>query len=282
MKITTLIENKPSVTGSSLVAEWGLSLHIAFNGHNILFDTGASGAFANNADHLSIDLASIETAVLSHHHYDHGGGLRQFFTLNSTAKVYQGERPSGDCFCKMFGVVNKYIGLDTTLAIDYPNRFVTICEPTEILPDVFIIPHILSNQPKPAGNRYLFLKKDHTFVPDPFAHEIIMAIKENGKLVVFTGCSHNGVLNMVDTVATLFQGVPIKAVIGGLHLVAVPVIHLMAEKKRAVLEIARSILDFPVELTYTGHCTATKVFKILKSVMGDRVKDIHTGSCFEV
>jgi 7,8-dihydropterin-6-yl-methyl-4-(beta-D-ribofuranosyl)aminobenzene 5'-phosphate synthase len=68
MRVTTLIENRPGKTDSHLVGEWGLSLHITFNGQNILFDTGASGAFAENAGTLSIDLASIEAAVLSHHH----------------------------------------------------------------------------------------------------------------------------------------------------------------------------------------------------------------------
>ena len=55
-----------------------------------------------------------------------------------------------------------------------------------------------------------------------------MAIKEEGKLVVFTGCSHNGILNMVETVAREFAGVAIKAVVGGFHLVAAPPSDAMA------------------------------------------------------
>ncbi len=51
MRVITLIENRPSKTYSQLAAEWGLSLYINFNGHNILFDTGASGLFAKNAEH---------------------------------------------------------------------------------------------------------------------------------------------------------------------------------------------------------------------------------------
>jgi metal-dependent hydrolase (beta-lactamase superfamily II) len=48
MRVTTLIENRPSKADPDLVAEWGLSLHIEFNSHNILFDTGASDSFAKN------------------------------------------------------------------------------------------------------------------------------------------------------------------------------------------------------------------------------------------
>ncbi|MDQ1331064.1 MAG: Lactamase protein [Thermodesulfobacteriota bacterium] len=282
VRITTLIENRPGKTDSNLAAEWGLSLHIVFNGHEILFDTGLSGAFAKNAGHLSVNVASICAAVLSHFHYDHGGGIRRFLELNSGAKVYSGEAPNGDCFAKVFGFLKKYIGLDKALAKDFPDRFETVREPAEILPDVFLLPHILCSRSKPAGNKHLFLSRADTLVPDDFAHEIIMAIKENGKLVVFTGCSHNGILNMVDTVAAAFKGVPIKAVIGGFHLLAMPPFNFMAGSKREVQELAKAILDYPVEMTYTGHCTGANAFGVLKSVMGDRLIDIQTGSSFEV
>jgi 7,8-dihydropterin-6-yl-methyl-4-(beta-D-ribofuranosyl)aminobenzene 5'-phosphate synthase len=253
-----------------------------FNGHAILFDTGASGLFAKNADHLSVNVASIDSAVLSHHHSDHGGGLRRFLELNANAKVYLGETPSGECFYKAFGFMKKYVGLDKTLITDYPDRFKTIRKPTEILPDVFVLPHIHCSYPKPAGNKYLFLKRDYTFALDDFAHEIVMTIKEDGKLVIFTGCSHNGMLNMVDTVAKAFAGTPIKAVIGGFHLVAMPPFNFMAGSKREVEALGRSVLNYPIEAIYTGHCTGTKAFGVLKTVMGDRLSDIQTGSCFDV
>jgi 7,8-dihydropterin-6-yl-methyl-4-(beta-D-ribofuranosyl)aminobenzene 5'-phosphate synthase len=282
MRVTTLIENRPSKTDSHLISEWGLSLHIMVNDYGILFDTGSSGSFVKNAEHLSVNVASVNTAVLSHHHFDHGGGLRQFFELNSSAKVHLGKTPSGDCFGKIFGFVKKYVGLDKTLVADYPERFKTVTEPTQILPDVFVFPHISANHPKPAGNKHIFLKKDGTFILDDFAHEIVMAIKENGKLVVFTGCSHNGILNMVDTVARAFKDIPIKALIGGFHLVAAPPFNFMAGSKSEVEELAKSVLNYPIEKTYTGHCTGTKAFLILKNVMGERIMDIQTGSCFDI
>lgn len=282
MKITVLIENRPSKANPQLKAEWGLSLHIAFNGHNILFDAGASGSFADNAKYFSVNVSSIDTVILSHHHFDHGGGLRQFLELNSTAKVYMGRAPDGDCIGKKYGLIKKYIGLDKTLWTDYPGRLEAVAENTEILRDVFIFPRILDSHPKPHGNKHLFLKKGHALVPDDFNHEIIMAIKEEGKLAIFTGCSHHGILNMVDTVAANFKGVPIKAVIGGFHLIGVPPLNFMAGTKSEVRSLARSMLDYPIEKTYTGHCTGTPAFKVLKSVMGERLIDISTGSSFGV
>ena len=55
MKITTLLENK--TTCDALRCEHGLSLYIETEKHKILFDSGASDAFWENARALGIDLA---------------------------------------------------------------------------------------------------------------------------------------------------------------------------------------------------------------------------------
>jgi 7,8-dihydropterin-6-yl-methyl-4-(beta-D-ribofuranosyl)aminobenzene 5'-phosphate synthase len=280
MRITTLIENRPSRTDPDLVSEWGLSLHVAFAGHSILFDTGLSGAFAKNAERLSVDLSSVDATVLSHHHLDHGGGLRRFFQSNGKAKVYLGKEPDGECVIKLFGLFTKYAGLEKTVGTDFRDRFATISEPAEIFPDVFILPRMGATRPKPGAN--LYVRKNGRLIPDDFAHEVAMVIKDENKLVVFTGCSHNGILNMVDTVSEEFARVPIKAVIGGFHLVSTPPFNFMAGSRREVRNLAASVLNYPVDVTYTGHCTGTRAFGVLKAVMGDRLRDMRTGSTFEI
>lgn len=86
MKITTLLENK--TTCDALRCEHGLSLYIETAKHKILFDSGASDAFWENAKALGIDLAQVDIAFLSHAHNDHCGGLEAFLKLNDRAKVY--------------------------------------------------------------------------------------------------------------------------------------------------------------------------------------------------
>lgn len=119
MLLRALIEN--TSTTSDYKCEHGLSLYIETQKHKILFDTGASGLFAENASVMGIDLSKVNIAVISHGHHDHGGGLKTFLGINSQAKVYihgkafekhYGNRPSGVIEDIGLDAVGKYL-LDT-------------------------------------------------------------------------------------------------------------------------------------------------------------------------
>lgn len=236
---------------------------------------GSPSAIA--AERLSIDLATIDVAILSHHHYDHGGGLRRFLELNDRAPIYLGAAPDGDPTVKLLGFIRKYIGLDQALLARHAQRFRFVHERTEVQPGVFVLPNIGGRHARPAGNRFLYLKRDSGLVPDDFSHEVVVAIREHDALVVLTACSHNGLLNMVDTASAEFPGVPVKAVVGGFHLAKLPPFRGMSESEPAVADIGRSVLAAGIETTWTGHCTGKAAFDVLRRAMGDRVQEIHTG-----
>jgi 7,8-dihydropterin-6-yl-methyl-4-(beta-D-ribofuranosyl)aminobenzene 5'-phosphate synthase len=105
-----------------------------------------------------------------------------------------------------------------------------------------------------------------------------MVLQQEDGLVVFTGCSHRGILNMVDAVTKEFEGVPIQAVFGGFHLVGIPILNLMAGSKAEVEEIGREMLRHSIARTYTGHCTGAKAYGVLKGVMDDGLAYMPTGS----
>ena len=68
MKMVVLVENS---SRCRLCAEHGLSVYIEYEGKTYLLDTGATALFAENAKELGIDLSKVDTAFLSHAHYDH-------------------------------------------------------------------------------------------------------------------------------------------------------------------------------------------------------------------
>lgn len=278
MRITTLVENHVADTKSNLVAEHGLSLHIEHEGRKILFDTGASDAFVLNASKLGIDLGQVDVAVLSHHHFDHGGGLSAFFAVNNHAKVYLRHPPEGVPHFKALGIINREIGLREELLSMYHDRFVFVDQFSEAWPGAFLLTEIVHQHERPAGNRFIYLKKNNSYVHDPFNHELVLAIRAEGGLVTITGCSHNGALNMIETVREKFPDEHIRAVVGGFHLIGLPIVDSLGGSKADIVDIGRTMRQLPVDQFWTGHCTGKKAFKLLQGELGDRLAVINTGS----
>lgn len=282
MRVTSLIENECATGHDDVQAEFGLSLHIQTDDRSILFDTGTTGAFADNAGTLGVDLEAVDLAVLSHQHFDHGGGLKRFFELNETAPVYLRESKIESRWSKAFWLLKRPIGVDRALILRRADRFQFLKTDTEIAPGVWILTWIGTKHPRPAGNRRLFVEREGTLEPDPFDHELVMVIRENDGMVIFSGCSHSGILNMVDSAKTRFPGDSVKAVFGGFHLMGLPWFNTMAVPRPEVEEIARNMLDRVDGPVFTGHCTGKKGFGVLKGVMGDRLQPFSTGATAEI
>jgi 7,8-dihydropterin-6-yl-methyl-4-(beta-D-ribofuranosyl)aminobenzene 5'-phosphate synthase len=87
-RITTLVDNSVSLSGSGLIAEHGLSFYVETENKRILFDTGQSLALSHNAEKLGIDLRLIDAVAISHGHYDHTGGLKHLLEKNSAFTLY--------------------------------------------------------------------------------------------------------------------------------------------------------------------------------------------------
>ena len=113
MKIVTLLENTACDAG--LCAAHGLSLYIETPKHKILFDMGPDARFLDNAKKLGVDLSAVDIAVLSHGHYDHGGGLRAFSEVNSRADILIHTDAFGNFYAVRPGKEPAYIGLDPEL-----------------------------------------------------------------------------------------------------------------------------------------------------------------------
>lgn len=282
MRITTLVENRSSRSDPALRAEWGLSQFVETGSHRLLLDMGASDAFAVNAALLGVDIASVDAAVVSHHHVDHVGGLRRFFELNDHAPVYLGRAPAGEPTALLPGRGETSVGLDHALMAGHAERLRVVLEPSEVLPGVFVIPEIGGRHVRPAANDLLFVKSGGESHHDDFRHEVVVALQEHDSLVVLTGCSHSGVFNMLDAVRAARPDLPIKAVVGGLHLVALPPDSVSACRADDVEAVGRGLLGLGVGVTWTGHCTSDAALDRLRGIMGARVQSLQTGTRLEL
>ena len=164
----------------------------------------------------------------------------------------------------------------------YKNRIHFIDNFSEISKDVFIVTDIIKKYPWVKFSKNLLTEKNGNFHADDFKHEIITAIHNKGKLVIITGCSHNGVANMIESTLSVFPNMPIQAVIGGFHLVGMPGLNILGESKESITGLGQTLLDYGIDKTYSCHCTGMKAYRSLKEVMKDKLEYFCTGMQVEL
>ncbi len=266
MKITCLIDN---CAVDALRSEHGLSLWIEACGARILFDTGASGAFAENARALGIDVSTADFAVISHGHNDHGGGLAHFLALNAGAKVYIRRNAFEQRYSDRPDTGLRAIGLDSSL-LD-TGRFVLTDGRCEPWPGVTLFSDVTGDTLRSPANDVL--KGPNPEINDDFSHEQDMLIAEGERRVFFDGCAHRGIANIMRRAKELSGG-RLDAVIGGMHL-AIPGTNDV--NAPLVDGTAEYLLASPGTVYYTGHCTGLESYARLRERMGERVQYLHAG-----
>jgi len=279
MKVVTLTENE-KVEGD-LKNEFGLSLHLEANGRRILFDTGSTTAFAENAPKLGVDLGAVDLAVLSHSHFDHGGGLRSFFKANSRAPLYLRPGTEEEYFARVL-FLEKYIGLDHGVIRENAQRIRIIDQDTEIASGLHIITQIPRAELRPHTEKRLLVKQNGKLIADEFRHELAFVVEEVDGISVLTGCGHRGILNMLQAAKSKFPDRRIKAAIGGFHMIGSPISGGMGMTAEEVREIARRFKELGCERVISGHCTGNKASAILRSELKEVYSDLRTGAAFQI
>ena len=108
MKITVLAENSVCKKKTmNVIPEHVLSLFIEFDERKILFDTGQSDLFISNAEKMGIDLSQVDYLVISHGHFDHGGGLKRFLKINKKTRIFLHINALHKFYTKIFGFIQK-------------------------------------------------------------------------------------------------------------------------------------------------------------------------------
>lgn len=262
MKLITLMENTSS--REDLVFEHGLSLYIEACGKKILFDAGQTGAFADNAQALGVDLKDVDIAILSHGHYDHSGGLMRFLQLNDTAKIYVHK----DAFAPHYNSADSYIGpdpqlLDTGRVVFNPGRL-------ELAQGLLLEDFADAPRYYPVDSAGLQMEVDGKKQPEDFRHEQYLLIREGEQTICISGCSHKGILNITKWAAA-------DILVGGFHFMN---IDPQGPEKARLDEAAGALLESNA-VFYTGHCTGAAPYEYLKNIMKTRLHYISAGTILQ-
>lgn len=275
MTVTAIVENTSTV---GLPVEHGVSLYVRLDsGRRILFDMGQGTLFAKNAERLGLSIAEVDVAILSHGHYDHGGGLQTFASLNSSAKVYV-HRDAFEPHYSLRPNGLKYIGLEAPGDDSEVGRRLVLCEDrTQIDPQLTLFAHVRGDCCVPVGNRLLYGPGETEH--DTFTHEQNLIVWEGDKVVLFAGCAHNGIVNILHE-AERVAGVAPTHVLAGMHLVKSGLPE--AEERLFIASLARELKSYPATHFYTMHCTGMEQFLELEKLMGCQISYLSCGERVEI
>lgn len=275
MRIVTLLENTACVP--ALCAAHGLSLYVETPRHKVLFDMGPDERFLRNAETLGIDLGAVDAAVLSHGHYDHGGGLRAFCEANTHADIFIHMDAFGDFYAAQAGKEPRYIGLDPEIW-ELESRIVPTADAVKLDEELQLFSAVPDVLPAGAAADGMLVRTPEGLRPDPFTHEQSLLVTAQGKAVLLAGCAHRGIVNIVAAAKERLGRMP-DAVFGGFHFFQLPPDD--PASARLIDETGKALLEGGT-VYYTGHCTGEYAYERLHAILGDRLRRMSGGTAVEI
>lgn len=263
MELTILVDNKTSL-GNCLIAEHGLSFFIKEGDVRLLFDCGASDAFIKNAYDMQINLAEVTDIILSHGHLDHIGG---FLRLQTLYRKFQNEGVEfdekrliahPDVFKPVDGSI--YEGENFNLTKEEVQKFFNL---------------ILTKKPRYLTSKLVYLGETPIIYQetkqDYINDETCLAYKSKDGLIIFSGCSHSGIRNIIEHAKYVTGVDKINTIIGGLYLIN--------RNEDEINELGKYLKLQNVEKIYPCHCTDVESKTILSKYV--KIEDVCTGQKYQ-
>ncbi len=247
--------------------------------HTVLFDSGPEEyAFERNCARLGADLGAVESIVLSHGHWDHGGGMLKALAL---IRARNGNRPvpyyaHPDMFRSRAVKLRNGPMLPSKnvpsveMLTAHGAEVINTRTAQTILDGMFFvsgeIPRVTPFERGLAGH-FQRTQDGLDWTPDPWLiDERFLSVNIGGKgLLVFTACSHAGVINVLTHARRCFPGVPLYAVAGGFHI--------SGPNEQIIPETVEAMKDFRLKVIAAGHCTGWRAVTALTNVFGDSIVD---------
>ena len=242
----------------------------------ILFDTGPEDStFEQNVSRLGVDLGPVESIVLSHGHWDHAGamlrGLQLIIDRNGGQPVPCYTHP--DMFRtratkRADGSLLQMEDIPSAAAMtSHGGRVIITTEPQLVAADtVYVsgeIPRVTPFERGLPGQHRRTLDGTAWEPDELIKDERYLAVNVAGKgIVVFTACSHAGVVNVLTHASACFPGVALHAVVGGLHL---------AGTNEAIIpNTVAALREFDLAVIAAGHCTGWRAMTAIANAFGDQ------------
>lgn len=254
--------------------------------HTLLFDTGPDDwVFERNVERVGFDMGSVGCIVLSHGHWDHCGAMLRALEM---IQLKNGGRPvptymhpgmyrtramrAPDGSMRPFADVPSQTQLEQQGAL-----VVHATAPQLILDDLFYIsgeiPRVTAFETGLQG-QHRRTEDRQGWEPDPLIMDerfVAVAVKDRG-IIVFTACSHAGVVNVMTHARDCFPGLALHAVMGGFHL--------SGGNERVIQETVDALRAFDLKTIAAAHCTGWRAVSALATAFGDALAPAAVGKTY--
>lgn len=273
-KITILCENCV-FRNVGAIAEHGWAVFIETDQGNFLFDTGQGKSIVNNTRYFNKDLSTIKGIIISHHHIDHTGGLLNVLEQIDKVKVYS----HPDLFKSSYVIdegKQRNIGIPFRREIlesrgaqfEFNNSF------REIVPDLMLSGEVPRLTEFEKGSKRFLLKTKEGYVQDLIFDDQTLIVNTEKGLIIILGCSHSGMINIINHIIDKTGQNHIRTIIGGTHLG--PASEETKEKTIQALK------KFDIEKIGVSHCTGLETSMRLFQEFGDRFFFCNVGSIIDI
>ncbi len=247
---------------------------------NILVDVGQnSRALLENMEKMGIAPSRADAVVLTHCHYDHTQGLGKVLKEIGKRDLPVIAHPDifrlnfiTDPYLRHVGVMDgdKREDIEAAGGMLFLTR-----DSLELMPGLITTGEVERVTDFEEVGIALYTVVGGEVQSDPMKDDISLVAHVKGKgLVIITGCSHAGIVNIVKQAIAITGTEEVHGIIGGFHLLEAPLDRIK--------KTAQALKEFGPDWVYAGHCTGFRAQVEFFQMLRDRFSPLHTGMIVEV